>query len=339
MPNPRPRDRSSRSRVSASGGRPLLGLDLGATKVAAVLVDGHGRIVRRSGRLPHSNDGPTNVVAAVVRAARQCLGKTSAAPYAAGIAVAAQVDPATGFVRHAPNLGWKRFGLGPALASELGLRVSVFNDARSAAYAEWMWGAGVGCADLFCLMVGTGVGGSAVVGGRLLEGGTHAAGEVGHIPIVSGGRACHCPGAGCFEAYVGGWAIAERAQEAVRAEPRAGRALVLRAGNRTAIRAETVFAAARAGDPLSGRLVAETERYLADGAVGVVNAFNPSLLLLAGGVISGRPEFVRVVARAVRRRCQPPAAGVRVERAHLGDLAPAIGAAGLAGRSDRFESP
>ncbi len=247
--------------------------------------------------------------------------------------MAAQVDPLRGWVRHAPNLVWRNFALGPALSRRLDLPVRVFNDARAATYAEWTLGAGIGCKDLFCLMVGTGVGGSAVVGGRLLAGGTNAAGEVGHLPIVSGGRACHCPGAGCLEAYAGGWAIAERTREAVRAEPEAGRALVAAAGSVEAIRAETVFRRARAGDRLAQRLVAETERYLADGAVGVVNAFNPTLLVLAGGVISGRPQFVRVVARAVRARCQPPAADVRVVRARLGDLAPAIGAAALAGRT------
>ncbi|MGA8275950.1 MAG: ROK family protein [Thermoplasmata archaeon] len=335
MPNPRPRGLSPKSRTRRPYGGLTLGLDLGATKVRAVLVDRTGRVIRSSGRLAHSNDGPANVIKAVVRAARRCLPEGGDALRGAGIAVAAQVDPATGRVRHAPNLRWKNVPLGRILTHELGVQVRVFNDARAATYAEWTRGAGVGCEDLFCLVVGTGVGGSAVVGGRLLEGGTHAAGEVGHLPIVSGGRRCHCPGRGCFEAYVGGWAIAERAREAVRADPRAGRALLLKARGMPGIRAETVFETADAGDPLARRLVTETERYLGDGAVGVVNAFNPSLLILAGGVITGRPELVRGVARAVKQRCQPPAAGVRVVRARFGELAPALGAAALASRPAR----
>lgn len=326
---------SPKSRTLREGGGYALGIDLGATKVTAALVDRRGRIVRRSGRLTHSNDGPEQVIQVVVRAARRCLREDTRAPSMAGIAVAAQVDPATGLVRHAPNLGWRNVPLGRILSRELGVPVRVFNDARSATYAEWTRGAGVGCRDLFCLIVGTGVGGSAVVGGRLLEGGTHAAGEVGHVPIVSGGRRCHCPGRGCFEAYAGGWAIAERAQEAVRSDPRAGRAMRALAGGVEGIRAETVFDAAGAGDRLARRLVAETEQYLGDGTVGVVNAFNPSRLLLAGGVISGRPELVHVVARAVRQRCQPPAAGACVMRARFGELAPALGAAALATRPGR----
>jgi glucokinase len=334
MPSRKPPVHSPKSSGTRAAGPGLaLGIDLGATKIRAVLVDGRGRVVRESGRLLHSNDGPAHVLESVVRAARRCAPAGTPSPRALGIAVAAQVDSASGRVVHAPNLRWRDVPLGALLTRELGVPVHVSNDARSATYAEWTHGAGVGCADLFCLVVGTGVGGSAVMGGRLLEGGTNAAGEVGHLPIVSGGRACHCPGSGCFEAYVGGWAIAERAQEAVRSDPRAGRAMTVRAGGIERIGAESVFDAAGAGDALACRLVRETERYLGDGAVGVVNAFNPSRLLLAGGLIARRPELIRVVARAVRERCQPPAAGVRVARAHFGELAPAVGAAGLAIRA------
>ncbi|MCI4373356.1 MAG: ROK family protein, partial [Thermoplasmata archaeon] len=170
---------SPTSKAQARGEGPSLGIDLGATKVTAVLVDRSGRILRRSGRMPHSNDGPAGVIEVVLRAARRCVAEGAPAPWAAGIAVAAQVDPTIGLVRHAPNLRWRNLALGPRLSRALGYPVHVFNDARAATFAEWSGGAGVGSSDMFCLVVGTGVGGSAVVDGRLLEGGTHAAGEVG----------------------------------------------------------------------------------------------------------------------------------------------------------------
>jgi glucokinase len=163
-----------------------------------------------------------------------------------------------------------------------------------------------------------------------VEGGTHSAGEVGHLTVVSGGRRCHCPNSGCFEAYVGGWAIAERAQEAVRANPAAGRRLLSDAGSLEIINATTVLRAHRSGDALAGQLISETERFLADGVVSVVNAFNPSALVLAGGLVAGRPEWVSVVETAVRTRCQPAAATVRVVAASLGEEAGAVGAAALA---------
>jgi glucokinase len=332
MPSPRRAGRSRKSRHAAAPrlGDLALGIDLGATKVISALVDPAGHIVRESGRHLHANDGPGGVIATVVRSARACLEPEGEMPRAVGIAVAAQVDPRTGTVVHAPNLGWRDVPLARRLADDLGGKVSVVNDARAATFAEWQFGAGIGEANLFCLFLGTGVGGSAVFDGRLIEGGTHAAGEVGHITIVSGGRRCHCPNWGCFEAYVGGRAIGERAREAVQADPNAGARLVGRAGSEEAITAQTLFQEYRTGDPLSRRLVRETERYLTDGAVSVVNAFNPNLLILGGGLIAGMPEFVPAVEAAVRARCQPPAAFARVVRARFAEAAPMIGAAALA---------
>ncbi len=308
----------------------MLGIDLGATKVVSGLVASDGTIVRHSGRHLHANDGPGGVIRTLVRSARACLDEAAEPPNAIGVAVAAQVDPRTGAVVHAPNLGWRDLPRARRVSAELGGPVHGVNDARAASFAEWRLGAGRGASDVFCLTLGTGVGGSAVVGGRLLEGDTHALGEVGHMTIVVGGRRCHCPNWGCLEAYVGGWAIAERAREAVRLDPTAGAPLLRRAGTVEAITAQTVFLAHRAGDGLAGRLVRETERFLADGTVGIVNAFNPSLLIVGGGLVAGMPDFLPVIESAIRARCQPSAAGARVVRAQLGEDAALVGAAEMA---------
>ena len=334
MPSPNKPARSPKNNrpTSATAGELTLGIDLGGTKVVCGLVDALGNVLHHSGRQLHDNDGPDGVIAAVTRAAHACLDRATDPPRAVGVAVAAQVDPIVGLVIHAPNLGWRDVPLGPRLARELHLPVAVVNDARAATYAEWKYGAGVGANDLFCLALGTGIGGSVVYNGALIEGGTHAAGEVGHITIVSGGRRCHCPNSGCFEAYVGGWAIGERARWEVESRPGEGAALLQRAGTAEQITAQTVFQASRDGDPLALRLVAATEQYLTDGAVSVVNSFNPSLLVLGGGLIAGMPEWVPAVERAVRNRCQPPAAGTKVARARFAEDAAMIGAAHLARR-------
>lgn len=312
----------------------VLGIDLGATKVVSALVASDGSIVHHGGRHLHANDGPVGVTRALLESVRLCLGDApKRAPRAIGVAVAAQVEPRTGTVIHAPNLGWRDVPLAQRLSKALGgAKVVVINDARAATLAEWRLGAGRGAKDLFCMILGTGVGGSAVIGGKLLEGGRHALGEVGHLTIVSGGRKCHCPNSGCLEAYVGGWAIAERAREAVRTDARAGATILATAGRVDQITARTVFDAFRRGDPLALRLVRETERFLADGAVSVSNAFNPDTFVLGGGLIAGMPEFADVVEAAIRSRCQPPAAQARVKIAHFGENAPLVGAAEAARR-------
>ena len=184
---------------------------------------------------------------------------------------------------------------------------------------------------MVCLFVGTGIGGGIVSGGQLLEGCSNTVGELGHLTIITGGRNCRCPNQGCLEAYAGGWAIAERAQEAVRAHPGDGKRLVALAGRIQDISAATVTQAYSDGDPLAHRLVEETTQYLASGVVSIINAINPCLLVLGGGVIQGLPEFVPMIENTVRVSALEAAVeGLRIVTAALGDKAGVIGAAALA---------
>ncbi len=308
----------------------IVGADIGGSKVSAAVVDSRGRVRSHGGKALHRNEGPGEVIRDLVSVVRRSLDG-GAPPRAIGVGVAGQVDPARGVVRHAPNLRWRDVPLADLLAREFGCPVLVANDVRAATVAEWRHGAGRSCQNLLCLVVGTGVGGSAVVDGRLLGGAADALGEVGHTVLVAGGRRCHCPSRGCLEAYVGGWAIAERARERVCSDPAAGAELRRRAGSIDAIEARTVGEAARGRDPLAREILRETGDYLASGVVGLVNAFNPERLLLGGGVVEGSPELVRVVSKRVRAACQPPAAeAVSVARMALGGDAILVGAAELA---------
>jgi glucokinase len=312
-------------------GRSLsLGVDIGATKVLCGLVDPRGRLVDCSDRRVHRNDGPANVVDAVLEEVKG-FGPRAREIRAAGVAVAGQVDPKRGVVRYAPNLRWRDVPLGARFARALQVPVVLENDVRAATWGEWKHGAARGCPNLICIYVGTGVGGGLVSDGRLLSGAAHAAGEVGHMTLVAGGRRCSCPNRGCLEAYVSGWAIGARAKEAIRRAPRRGAALVRRAGSVRAVNATIVTAAARAGDPLATELMEATGDWLGAGAVGLVNTLNPARVLLGGGVIEGWPRIVRQVRNAVRTGAQPPAArSVRVGHAQLGPLASVVGAAWLA---------
>ncbi len=308
----------------------ILGVDVGATNVSASIVDERGRVLSHGGRTLHRSAGPVAVIQDLLQVMRKSL-EDGTPPNAIGVGVAGQVDVATGTVRHAPNLGWRDIPLGNRLSREFGCPVVVANDVRAATFGEWRHGAGKGTTNLLCLFVGTGVGGSAVVDGRLLEGAANALGEVGHTVLVSGGRPCHCPALGCLEAYVGGWAIAERARERVQADPEHGLEILRRAGSLAAIEARTVGEAAHALDPLALEIMRETAAYLASGVAGLVNAFNPARVLLGGGVVEGSPELLDVVAERVRTDCQPPAASAaRVVRAALGHDAILVGAAELA---------
>jgi glucokinase len=320
MPSSPPR---SAERLTVS-----LGIDVGATKIRAALVDVAGRVVEGTRSEPLTDRSPTAVVRAIEDLVAVHLDLPRRPPATVGVAIAAQVDRERGTVLYAPNLEWTNVAFAKELGQRLGRSVLLENDVRAAAYGEWRVGAARGVGQMVLFWGGTGLGGGLVVDGRLLQGASGAAGELGHLTVVTDGRKCHCPNRGCLEAYVGGWAISERAGEAVRADPANGRALIAKAGGADRISAEAVFAAAAAGDPLAGKIVAETEAHLAAGAVTVVNALNPSLVLLGGPVLSHWRGLPRALERAIRTRCQPPAAAsVRVREAGLGDWSPIVGAA------------
>jgi glucokinase len=307
-----------------------LGVDLGGTKVNVALVDRSGRVLSAHKSMIHASKEPERVVADIQTAMDTCLNKTAQEVEAVGIGVAAQVDQ-KGVVRGSQNLGWRKFPLKKKLEKQFGLPVAVTNDVNAATLGEWRYGAGRGVDDLAVLFVGTGVGGGVITGGKLLSGCSNSGGELGHITIVYDGRKCHCPNRGCLEAYVGGWAIAERAQQAVRTAAKKGQRLASLAGSVEKVTAATVSQAYREGDLLARRLVEETGRYLAAGVVSIVNVFNPCVLVLGGGVIEGIPELIQIVKDIIPTMAlEASVEELKIVKAALGADAGVIGAAALA---------
>lgn len=307
-----------------------LGVDLGGTKIKAALVDATGHILTIHDCPTHSEKGAEGVIANVLTCIDGCLKKVSQEAHALGIGIAGQVD-LKGIVRYAPNLKWQNVPLKDKLEENLRKPVIVTNDVRAATWGEWRYGSGKGLRDLVVLFVGTGIGGGVVSGGNMMIGCSNTGGELGHITIVSGGRKCRCPNIGCLEAYAGGWAIAERAQEAVREDSKAGQHMISLVGDVERITAATVGEAYHNGDQLARELVEETGRYLADGVVSIINAFNPCLLVLGGGVIEGLPELIHTVEKLARNKALKSAIErLAVVKAALGGSAGVIGAAALA---------
>jgi glucokinase len=306
-------------------------MDIGGTKIGVVLLDAQGKVVDEHRHPTIADEGPDGVIKRMVECGRECFADAASQIIALGVGVAGQVDARSGAVTFAPNLDWHNIPLRAELTRELGYPVTVVNDVRAATWGERIAGAGKRIDDLVVLFVGTGIGGGVVSAGSLLLGATNSAGELGHTTLVAGGRRCRCGHAGCMEAYAGGWGIAARAQDAVRADPAAGAALLKVAGRLEELTAEMVAEAYRNGDALATRLVKETGEYLAAGTVSLVNAFNPSRLILGGGVLDGLPELLTVVDTTIRQEALAAAVTkLDVVLAKLGSSAPAIGAAALA---------
>jgi glucokinase len=313
-----------------------VGVDLGGTKMAAAIVSSEGRILARTILPTGAERGPEAVVADLIGSVRElCARWSDRGVLGLGVGVAGQVASGSGRVAFAPNLRWEGFPLGDRLREALDLPVAVLNDVQAATVGEHEFGAGRGVAELICLFIGTGVGGGVIAGNRLLQGCGGSAAELGHVAVELEGEPCHCGSRGCLEAYVGGWAIIERARRSIAAGSSGGAALLAAAGGDPgAITASVLAAAARTGNPLAREILLTAERALGVGAASIVNAFNPCLLVLGGGVVQAVPQLIPAAEAGVHARALRAAAAVtRIEGAALGSDAGSLGAAVWARRT------
>jgi len=246
------------------------------------------------------------------------------------VACAGQIDPVTGAVVYAPNLGWRDVPLADRLAQAFSVPVVVENDVRAAAWSEFVTGSWGREGSLVAVFVGTGVGSGAVLDGRLWRGAGNAAGEVGHTQVVPGGLPCRCGRLGCLEQYVSGSGFQRRLAAAMTAG-RVSRLVDLCAGDPSRLTARDVHAAAVEGDTVAHELWSDAARFLTMAVANYVTLVNPRVLVLGGGVIETVPALFDAVAEGVPRLTTILSAGsLRVERARLGDLSGVIGAAALA---------
>jgi glucokinase len=311
------------------------GIDLGGTKLEAARIDSKG-VVRDSIKMPtRVESGPAGIEADVERAVGGLRERAERAPIAVGIGIAGQIDSKDGSVLFSPNLDWRQIPFQRDMEERLGLPTVVMNDVRAITWGEWIYGAGKGFNHVVCLFVGTGVGGGVISGGSLLSGCANAAGELGHIAVDMNGPVCTCGNRGCLEAFVGGWAIARRAQQMVRQDRDAGERLVALAGGTIeGITAEAVARSAYGGDPLCLAIIDLVGHALTAGCVSLVNAFNPCRLILGGGVVDGIPELIDKVRHGVRQFALPAVtAALEVMPGALGSSAGVVGAASFAVRT------
>ncbi len=299
-------------------GAVVLALEIAVDSLAAAVV-GLGGTVFALERLdtPRTHTAVEDVVAdladlaASIRASHPGLPE----PIGIGCAIVGVVRRADGLVMMAPNLGWVEVPLGSHLAAAFGrdLPVTVANEADLGALAENRRGAAVGVDDVVYLSGEVGVGGGIIVAGRPLTGVAGFGGEVGHVSLDAAGLPCRCGSVGCWETLVG-----ERALLRLAGHPEAG--------GRAAV--DAVLAEAASGAPAALAALDEVGRWLGIGLAGLVNVFNPRLVVL-GGLFGRIHPFVRTVVDGEldRRALAGSRALVRVVPAGLGVDAPLLGAA------------
>lgn len=282
-------------RTHRSGGtdRPLLvGVDVGGSKIAVLVADRQETVHAREVATTAAGEPASAAlhIATVVRDALAVAGAATDDVAAIGVGVPGRVDPVTGTVTLAVNLGWSDLPLGPQLQDRLGRPTLVENDVRAAALGLHRRRVVGPTDDLAYLAIGTGVSAGVVLDGRLHRGAHGLAGEIGHVIVDPAGARCACGQRGCLETLVSGSAIARLARDAIAS----GRATSL-ADPSEAPTAISVYHAAAGGDEAAGSIVEAVGRRLAWAVHLLVMAYDVERVILGGGVSHAGEAFVQPI--------------------------------------------
>lgn len=297
-----------------------IGFDIGGTNLRAAVVSGEGEILDRIQVQSHSD--ASEMEDAIVRMVETLQRGHDV--QAVGIAVAGFLDQHRRTLRFAPHLPWRDAPLQEMLSSRLNVPVVLEHDANSAAVGEHAFGVAREAQNWAFVSIGTGIGAALMIDGVIYRGAFGTAPELGHLPVVPGGRPCPCGKRGCLERYCSGTAMAVTAQEIAVSENAPEQLWT----------GEKVIQAARNGQRIGQQVLAEFSQWLGVGLSIVVDMFDPELIVIGGGVSANHDLFLEVAGQ--QAKTMVVGAGhrpfPRVLPAMLGADAGIIGAAEVARR-------
>src|SRR3990172_9479164 len=303
-------------------------VDLGGTKVGAVVADRSGRVLGDDIRLSGAADGLEAVLGRMVESLDAALGRAGVErEQLAGLGIASPgaVDVDRGVVPNAPQLpGWQDVPLARIMAERIGVPAILENDASAAALGEHRFGAGRGSRHMLYITVSTGLGGGIIIDGELYRGKSGAAGELGHVIIDINGPPCGCGARGCLEALASGTAIARMGERL--AESGDSPVLARLRGREGPVTAEMMKRAADMGDAASREAFREAGHYLGVALAGYVNVFDPEAIIVGGGCAQAGDllmDQARVTMESLAMN--QPLKGVRLVVRELGEFSGAMG--------------
>lgn len=309
-----------------------IGVDLGGTNIAVGLVDEEGKILLKGSTPTLLERGPEPIIQDMGKLALELLekgGYTIDDVASIGVGVPGVTNPETGVISFCTNLRWHNVPLTEILSKIIDKPIYIENDATVAALAESVAGVSKGLKNSIFLTLGTGVGGGIIIDGKIYAGTHHVGSELGHMTINVEGIRCTCGNVGCWEQYSSATALIRMGREAAEANPDCLIAKLV-GGDLSKIEAKTVIDAAREKDPVVEKVYAKYIYYLAMGIVALINAFDPELFALGGGVSKAGDFLLEPLREEVKKyifyKDLPYA---RIELAALGNDAGIIGAAML----------
>ncbi|MBR3610463.1 MAG: ROK family protein [Oscillospiraceae bacterium] len=309
-------------------------IDLGGTNIGIGIVSEEGELVFKTSVPVEDNKNPEALLTQMAEGTKQCIadsGREISDIEFVGIGIPGLIKGPKGPVILAANINWHNVDAVGFLEEKIGLPVILGNDADCAAMGEYHAGAGKQYQSLIMITLGTGIGGGAVIDGKLFPGCNGFGGEYGHVPLVHNGVQCGCGKKGCFEVYGSANALKRETREMAEEHPES---LIweMCEGNLDNIGGRTAFDAAEQGDETGKAIVEQYINYLADGISGIINVFRPEVIILGGGVSNQGASLLDPLNEKVAKLCvaSDTIEAPKVLKASLGNSAGIIGA-GLLG--------
>ena len=346
---------------------PVVGVDIGGTQLRAAVLQG-ARLLSRVSVLTGVNPLPDNTMPRIFNVIQQALDAaqvTMNSIKGIGVAMPGPLNAHTGVTYSPPNWpAWANMPVRDIFQQRYQLPIYIENDANAAVLGEYLFGAGRGCGNMVYLTISTGIGGGVMLDGKLIEGASGTAGELGHMSIDWQGERCSCGNRGCLEYYASGAAIARIANAAIAA----GQGTELQAfvdtmqehlttiPDRAAlpaaqdtstqplvefddladivekphVNARTVARAAEAGVPLAREIITRAGEALGAGLVNILHIFNPECIVLGGGITMMGDMLMEPALHIIKERAMKAsseAAHIRI--AELGVNTGLVGAGAL----------
>lgn len=306
----------------------VIGIDLGGTKISGALADLDGKVMAQYTIPTNAHEGEEKVLNRIFEVINKILSdgdKDADEIKAIGIGSPGPLDAKKGVIITTPNLPFKNFNLTEPIKEKFGVPAYIDNDANVAAIGEYIFGAGKGTENMVFVTVSTGIGGGAVLNGKIYRGNTSNALEIGHMTLEKNGPRCNCGNYGCAEALASGTAIGKRAKEAVLQE----RFTTLK--NYEDVSSYEVFKEAKNGDEVALEIVNTSLEYLGICVANLVTTFDPEVVIIGGGVSKTGEVLFGKVREVVNQRCfSSMADSCKIVPAALGTDAGVIGAVALA---------
>ncbi|RKQ30225.1 ROK family transcriptional regulator [Oceanobacillus halophilus] len=298
----------------------VIGVDAGPGSVECVLTDLAGKILARSASYPLTkpitNEQFLSILIECIESIMDLVEGISEKIIGIGIAMHGVIEVETGTSLVAPNLDLKDIPIKDTLEDAFDLTVKVENDARAMALGESWFGGNSDVDNMVAVNFGTGVGAGVVMNGKLYHGAQDIAGEFGHMTIDLHGEKCECGNPGCLQTFVSGEAIAERFKK--------------QANLKDGLAGEKIYEMAKAENKDAVRFLQQTGEIIGIGLTNIIHLFNPSRIVLGGGVMKSQEFMYPKICQTIEERAlTSEAKKTEVRVSSLGDDATLLGAVSL----------